>query len=292
MNPERLKYFITVAETGSFTKAAECLFITQPSLSVGIKKLEEEFGVRLFERGKKRVLLTQAGKLFLNKAKTIIREYESARQEIKKECESYNLLRIGIFDTISVTYLTELISEFIKFNPGVKIEQLNDSSVPKLKSLLDKGEIDLIICVLQDNEIKSSSSTLFQEEYLLAVAKDHPLAERKSVSLEVLNNYSYIDRSECEIRNQLQELFASKNICPKIIYQSPSDEWTKALVAAGIGLAIMPCQKQVGSIIKYLHLSDLHLSRKVGLVWRSEQRSEIVSRFQSFLASRSPAISF
>jgi DNA-binding transcriptional LysR family regulator len=143
MDLYQLHYFLAIVETGGFTKAAERLFVSQPSLSAGIKKLEQELGVVLFERGGRRAVLTTAGKFFLTKATTILSEYQSTLRELK-EFHQQPTLRIGTLRTIRIASLATLIRDFQTQYPNVLFELL-DGTVNELHTWLEDGEIDLAI---------------------------------------------------------------------------------------------------------------------------------------------------
>jgi DNA-binding transcriptional LysR family regulator len=282
VNLDRIKHFIAVAETSSFTKASERLFITQPSLSVSIHKLEEELGVKLFERAKKRVLLTNVGKHFLDKAQIIIDEYETTKYELRKRLNNQRLLKLGVIDTMAVAPFNKSISRFFKTYPDIEIEQFN-GDILELKSWLEKGNIDLIIGVLGNKEDSRESRVLYSESYSLVVAEGHPLASQHSVSLAEVSLYPYIDRIRCEMRNNLQRLLSARKICPNTICRSSHDEWTKSLIAEGNSVAVMPQYNSFPGLVN-LPFSDLKLARKVGLIWRFEQeKSNSVNLFCDYL---------
>lgn len=283
MNLDQLKYFLAVAETSSFTKASEHLFISQPSLSVSIQKLEADLGTKLFERGKKSVLLTSAGQHFLNKAKTILNEYESVKHELKFNFSDCKILKLGLLQTLPVTSIIKLISQFVRLHPNVVVEQFS-GNIMELRNWVERGEIDLAITVLREQENTRMSHILFQENYSLAVAENHHLAKKVSVSLAELNAHPYIDRIGCEIRDDLQRLFVTRGICPPAVYRTGDDEWSKALVATGIGVAVMPNQSGTPGIV-HLRFSDLNLVRQVGLFWRPEQRAKFANIFHAFSIS-------
>jgi DNA-binding transcriptional LysR family regulator len=283
MHLDQLKYFLAVAETSSFTKASERLFISQPSLSVAIQKLEADVGAKLFERGKKIILLTSAGKHFLNKAKTILKEYESVKYELQFNFSNCKILKLGLLQTLPVVSITKLISQFLILHQNVVIEQFS-GNIMELSNWLERGEIDLAITVLREHKNTSRSHILFQENYSLAVAENHHLAKKVSVSLAELNTHPYIDRIGCEIRDDLQRLFVTRGIYPPAVYRTGDDEWSKALVATGIGVAVMPSQSSTPGIV-HLRFSDLDLVRQVGLFWRPEQRAKVVKIFHAFSIS-------
>ena len=121
MDLYQIRYFLTIAETGTFSRAAERLYVSQPSLSAGIKKLEQELGVMLFERGGRRTVLTAAGRTFQQKASVIMTHYQEAIQELKG-FEDDATLRIGVLSSMRVSLLAKLVSSFQQYHPQVTLE--------------------------------------------------------------------------------------------------------------------------------------------------------------------------
>jgi DNA-binding transcriptional LysR family regulator len=207
MNLNYLKYFLVVAETGSFTKASERLFITQPSLSVSIQKLEESLGVKLFKRQKnqrKQTLLTSSGEFLLDKARDILNQFESLKTELNDNGFIYRMLKIGTLHTLPIVHIARLISDFGKALPNTVIEQVS-GNIAELQDWLEKSDIDLAITVLPEGkENGRTSQILFQQNYLAAITEEHPLAKRTALSLSDLDGLPYIDRAKCEVRSHLQ----------------------------------------------------------------------------------------
>ncbi len=289
MNLNYIRYFLVAAETGSFTEASERLFITQPSLSVSIQKLEQSLGVKLFERQNKRqknpVRLTSSGKHFLDKARDILNRFEAVKAELRHNSFSPQMLKIGILRTLPIVYVARLISDFTRASPSVVIEQVS-GSIAELDDWLEKGDIDLAITILpgekgrrRTSQLLFQQKILFQQQYLAAVAEDHPLAARPSLSLSELDGLLYIDRTKCEIRDYLQKEFLERGICPKVIHRAENDGLSNALVAAGAGLAVTPDQGRLPGIVP-LPFSDLNLARPVSLGWRPGQNLKTVSLFR------------
>jgi DNA-binding transcriptional LysR family regulator len=279
MDLYQIKYFLAVFEVGGFTRAAERLFTSQPSLSVGIKKLEQELGVRLFERGGRRAILTHAGKHFLEKAQAILHEYESALSELKN-FQKQETLKIGILRTIRIDNLSRLIAIYREKYPSVALE-LCDGNLEQLRTWLELGEIDLAITVLGNNEDSKTSVSLFHQRRLLAVPKTHPLAEKETITLGELDGVPYIERINCELWDESRKWFESEAIQPHVVYKADREEWVVSLVSAGLGVTIMP-EWQGLSNIKYIPIVNANLDRLVGLVWRAKQDSEVVNVFRTF----------
>ncbi len=284
MNLNQLKYFLVVAEIGSFTRAAERLFITQPSLSVGIQKLEEDLGVSLFERGKKQILLTPAGKYFFKKAKNILNEIELVKNELRhnSDSNSASTLRIGILDTLPAVSLANVINNFGKIYPNIVIEHIIGNTLD-LDGWMHRGEIDVAISIL-NNHPKSTSQFLFLDNCSLAVAEGHFLSKEKTLSFKVLNSIPYIERVGCELQLELQRLFVARGIYPQIIYRATHNEWIYALVATGIGVAVMPSRISIPGIVN-ICFSDFNLVREVGLLWRDKHKPKAADLFHEFLNS-------
>lgn len=281
MDLYQIRYFMAIVETGGFTRAADRLFVSQPSLSAGIKKLEQELGVTLFERGGRRAVLTTAGKFFLEKATIILDEYEATLRKLK-EFQQQPTLRIGTIRSIRITTLAELLSTFQRQHPTVLFELL-DGSVHQLREWLAAGDIDLAITVLEQENTKTSQP-LFQQRRMLAVSKMHPLAQRSSVKLADLNGQPFIQRSHCELYAETEQLLESKAIQAPITYRAEHEEWVIALVAAGLGITIMPEWKEESAIV-YIPIADLPLHRTICLTWRLGQESAAIDQFRAFAAS-------
>jgi DNA-binding transcriptional LysR family regulator len=282
MDLYQIRYFLAIAETGSFTKAAERLFVSQPSLSAGIKKLEQELGVKLFERGGRRAIPTAAGKFFWSKATNILNEYQVTLRELK-QFQHQPTLRLGVLQAIRIIPLAELIKDFQTQHSHVAIELL-DGTVEDLRMWLEDGEIDLSMTVLDTRPNSKTSLVLFHQRRMLAVPATHPFAQRKTIRLIELDGQPYIDRMHCELFKETRQIFESKNINPRIVYRANREEWTLALVAAGLGLAIIPEWSNIPGVI-YIPIIDLSLQRTIGLVWRSGQESEEINKFCTFAAS-------
>jgi DNA-binding transcriptional LysR family regulator len=281
MDLYQIRYFMAIVETGGFTKAADRLYVSQPSLSAGIKKLEQELGVTLFERGGRRARLTTAGKFFLEKATIILNEYQATLQKLK-EFQQQPTLHVGTLRTIRIASLAKLLYAFQQQHPTVSFELL-DGTVHNLQVWLEAGDIDLAITVL-DREDTKTSLPLFQQRRMLAVPKTHPFAQRSSVKLADLQAQPFIKRSHCELYSETEQLLEAKSIQAPIVYRAEHEEWVIALVAAGLGITIMPEWKDEPEIV-YIPIADLPLHRAIGLVWRVGQNSVVIDRFRVFAAS-------
>jgi DNA-binding transcriptional LysR family regulator len=282
MDIYQIRYFIAIVETGGFTKAAERLFVSQPSLSVGIKKLEQELGVILFERGGRKAVLTAAGQFFLTKAQSILGEYQDVLRELKT-FKTKPVLRLGLLRTIRIESFARLIGAFRQAYPHVAID-LQDGGVVDLHDRLALGELDVLVTGLEGIETNGNSLALFRQRIAVAVANSHPFAQRKSIRLTELDGEPFIDRIHCRARSIVKQQFESLGIRQHVVYRADNEDWVIALVAAGLGITIMSEWQDLPGIT-YIPIADCTIERTIGLVWRKEQDDDTVKAFCTFAAS-------
>lgn len=274
----QIRYFLTIAEAGSFTKAAEQLFVSQPSLSAGIKKLEQELDVTLFERGGRRILLTPAGRLFKEKAQSILAEYQSVRQDLEK-LKDQPTLRLGTLHSIRSHNIAEIIGTFHKQHPKITIEICN-GYLDDLQTWLECGDVDIAITWLPE-QTSDNAQLLFHQPLSLAIPCDHAFAQMKSICLADIDQQPYIERLSCEFWHANPKLLEAAKIQPRIVYSSNNEEWAISLVQAGMGITIMPVWHNLANVV-YVPITDLSLSRTIGLQWRRKQELEAVNWFCNF----------
>lgn len=298
MDLYQIRYFLTIAETGTFSRAAERLYLSQPSLSAGIKKLEQELGVTLFERGGRRTVLTPAGRLFMDKAQIIMAQYQAAIRELKGFNDALTL-RLGVLSTMRVSLLAEFVNSFRKHHPQVTIE-LHDGTLIGLEEKLQDGDVDVTLTVLGLHGVdhpnppphSDTSNTLFRQSLWFATYPTHPLAQRSSIRLAELEDLPFIDRVHCEFFPKECQILDAANIHPKIVYRAQHEEWVISLVQSGLGSAIMPHWPGIPGIV-YLPVTDLDFQRSLGLKWRSpklkdasaEDSSKLLKEFCNFACS-------
>lgn len=196
MEISQLKYFVAAAEKMHFALAAESLQIAQPSLSRGIQTLEKELGVRLFNRSnKRRIELTESGKAFLPHARNILQQLLIAERSAKDTAEGISgHLAIGALEsTLERKEFLETLTAMQKNHRGITLEIIDDHSFGLADRLLERS-VDLILCrhdkrLFRENII---CRKLFDDEILLAIPKDHPLAEREKVPVQLLKDEKLI----------------------------------------------------------------------------------------------------
>lgn len=284
MNLHQIRYFLAVAETGGFTKAAERVLVSQPTLSAGIKKLERDLGVRLFERDRRRVALTAAGARFLDRARAIVAEVGAARAELMDDGDRTRL-RLGALRTVPAATLARLVGDFAKAESGVRIE-IRDGTEAELDAWLAGRRIDLALTVLGPGaeDAAPQAMPLFRSRLRLALPGDHPLARGGRLRLERLAALPFVVRLHCEFLTESRRRFEAHKVRPHIVCRTDQDERALALAAAGVGGVLVPDRLQ-GPGLVLVPVVELDLGHTVGLRWRPDGETETVDAFRAFAAS-------
>jgi DNA-binding transcriptional LysR family regulator len=282
----QLRYFLAVVETGNFTKAAERACVTQPTLSAGIKKLEQQVEVQIFNRSSRRVFLTEAGTRFLEHAKAILYECNAATTALQK-VEVKKALKLGVLHTIPAKLISKLLGDFRRGEAGVVLE-LFEGTEQELANRLAEGSIDLAITLLHDDG-EGGDVLLFEEGYGLFVANDHAQANRKKLQGATLADDQMIVRTRCEVLSETSRYFTDRNVRPRLVFRTQTDERALEMVSAGLGVTVMPSSYQHDGV-KKIHLDGFDFRRKVGLKksphLRHQGEDGFIARFQSFTASQ------
>ncbi len=256
-----LRYFLAVVETGNFTRAADRVFVTQPTLSAGIKKLEGQVGHMLFERSNRRVFLTDAGTRFLPRAKAILHECNLAVQALE-ETETAPVLRLGVLSTLSNRAVGELLAEFKIEYPHVTIE-LQDGTEQELANRLDDRSLDYALSIYR-GETEEAAIKLRSEAYKFILPLNHKLASKTVISASDLAEEYMIVRSRCEVLSETSRYFTDRNIRPRLVYRTPNDSRAIAMVAAGLGATVVP-QSLVDERVHACGLKGFDYDRRLAL---------------------------
>jgi len=267
MNISQIRYFMAVVETGNFTKAAERANITQPTLSAGIKRLEEDLGAALFERGRG-AALTPAGARFLPRARVMLQEWTAARRELRQTRPARQRLRLGHMPGLPLRGLSSLLGGFAAAQPDVALETL-EAPPATLKRRLELGRLDAALLLLTENA-GDAALPLFRQRYRLVVPARHPLAHRASVRIAELHDQAFVIHPDAAVMPMSEQLFAQHNARPRIVGKAESDAALLALVEAGLGIAIVPHWLSHSEAVASLSLPELKLYHRIGLLWQGE----------------------
>ena len=242
MEIHQLRYFVAVAEEGSFSNAAEREHISQPSLSQQIQKLEEELNQQLFDRLPRSVVLTEAGKTLLVYARQILSGIADARQAVTAlEHEVAGKLSVGAVPSIALYVLPRLIGNFQRSYPKVTFELFEDTT-DKLAQQLEDGTLDLAIASGSDDEMPNlARDSLGREPLLLLVPEKHRLARRKNIRWNELASEKFLLLHEKHsLSIQVRGLLAANHLNPELVLQGAQLVTIARMVAAGLGVTLIP----------------------------------------------------
>ena len=276
MELKQIKHLVAVAETGSFTKASERVAITQPALSASIAKLEAELEVRLLDRRRSNVTPTPAGLRFLERAGSILLECSTMKAEVRKVALPQPL-RIGVLRTLPSSVIADLVRAYRRVTPGAAL-RLFDGNPAELHKRFQDRKLHALVTIANAATKSSNFRTLFSDRFVLAVPLDHRFARLEGVRLRELNGEPFISRTSCETFALTSKALAERGIKPRITYVTDQNDRALDLVAAGVGLAMVPEIFDAPGVAK-IKLLDYDVRRTIGLQWSSELDHEHLNSF-------------
>ena len=240
MELQQLRYFVAVAETANFTRASERCHVSQPSLSQQIINLEKELKHKLFHRLGRKAVLSEAGTVFLDRARRILFEVDDSTRELQDSPALERKITVGAITTIAPYLMPQLLALCRNRLPHLQVNLREDFRPDLTKAVLD-GELDLAIVSLPVKDPQISVEPLFTETLLLVVGKPHPLASKLEISPADLVDQTFILLGTgSSLLSQIQRFCGDHNFEPKIGYRCAQVATVKALVALGVGISILP----------------------------------------------------
>jgi LysR family hydrogen peroxide-inducible transcriptional activator len=294
MELHQLRYFCAVAETGSFSRAAEQSHVSQPSLSQQILKLEAELGARLFDRLGRSIRLTDVGKTFLPRARAVLRELEAARGDVVEQKDSLGgSLCVGVIPTVAPYFLPPLLTSFSRKFPQVHLTVVEEIT-PVLLERLRAGVIDVAILALPIRGHDFESFSLLAEPLFAALPKKHKLASRRDLSLKDLRSEPFLllRDGHC-FRDTAVAACDRARLHPQIIFESGQFSSLLSMVGAGMGVSIVPEMAiDKKSPCRYVRIADAEAARTIGaVVLRGRSLSRAHLGFLAHIRAASPALS-
>lgn len=240
MELHQLRYVVAVAETGNFTRASERVNISQPSLSQQIINLETEVGRKLFHRLGRKAVLTEAGEVFLERARRILFEIENAAKELGDHPTLERRITVGAIPTVAPYLLPTLITRCRERHPNLQIDVREDFRTHLTRAAVE-GEVDFAIVALPVKDVRLSIVPLLTEPLLLVVAKDHPLARKPRVKAPDLAGETFVILgTSSSLASQIQRFCGDHHFEPRVGFRCAQVATVKALVALGVGISILP----------------------------------------------------
>lgn len=286
MELRHLHYFIAVAEELHFSRAAERLCISQPPLSQQIRDLEDELGVKLFERTKRQVHLTEAGKVFLERSYRVLAQLEQAVEATQRIGRGeVGRLAIGFVSSATYTLLPEIVRVFRAQFSAVELRLHELTTTQQIQALHDK-QVDVGIVRSAISEPGLSVECFLPESLVLALPETHPLSAQTQVSLSTLADESFIlfpAKLGPVFYEQIIHICKQAGFRPKVAQEAVQMETIIGLVAAGLGIAIVPASMQnfPRSGVIYRALQEQIPNTGLYLAWRQQDASPVISAFLS-----------
>ena len=292
MTLTELRYIVAVARERHFGRAAEACFVSQPTLSVAIKKLEEELDVKLFERGTAEVSITPLGEDIVRQARSVIEQAAEIKEIAKRGRDPLaGGLRLGIIYTIGPYLLPELVKNVIETHPQMPLV-LQEHFTAKLLDMVRTGELDCAIMAEPFPDMGLAIAPLYDEPFMIATPAGHPFAERTSVSAAELKRETMLllGTGHC-FRDHVLEVcpefarFSSDAEGIRKSFEGSSLETIKHMVAAGMGITVVPLlsvPKEPQAHLRFVPFEAPVPSRRVVLIWRrSFTRYEAVAALRN-----------
>lgn len=278
-----LRYLLAVVDEGNFTRAAARCGVSQPTLSVGIARLEAELGKAVLLRSNRRVELTGAGARLLERARRIEREFTLAEQE-SVAGDLPSRVRLGVLSSLPSEWIEAALRAARGQAPDERIEII-EAPERTLLAQLDRGRLDVALTVLRPGRSRFAEP-LMVEGYRLVLPVGHPLAGRDVVKAEEVADNAMIVRRHCEALAETSRHFVARGVRPFMSARTTSDEQALAYVRAGLGLTVMPAGFGGQGVATAL-LAGFDLRRTIGLI---HDRPAEERRFSPALAAIAASI--
>ncbi|MEL0551935.1 LysR family transcriptional regulator [Klebsiella sp. B345] len=271
MDIRTLRYFVEVVRQQSFTRAAEKLFVTQPTISKMLKNLEDELNCTLLIRDGRKLLLTDTGRVVFERGQAILGEFHQLESELSDINHLHKgILRLGIPPMVGML-MAEPISQFRQRYPGVELK-ISEFGGLTVQQAVSNGELDLAMTALPVDENSGLSTLpLFNHPLCVLTPRTEQWAQVKSLSPEALAAHPLVIYNEdFALSRQLMALFTYHDVKPRIAVRSGQWDFLAAMVQAGIGVAILPqpiCERLDAQDFCWIPLqSELHW--ELGMIWR------------------------
>ncbi len=293
MNLRDLNYLVAVADLRSFIQAADQCCISQPTLSTQIKKMEESLGVQIFERTNKKVLPTELGEQIIASARRVLLEIDVIQQYAENAQDPLaGNFRLGAFPTLAAYIFPGLVPLIKQTLPKLRlilVEEKTDVLIAQLK----QGQLDAVLLALPILDDTLEIRLLFEDEFLLAVASDNPLAARTTIAQSDLIHQQLLllDEGHC-LRGQALQICKLNHAEEQQDVRATGLETLRQMVRAGTGITFMPkiAIHEPEEGIRYIPFVEPAPKRTIGLVWRkTSARNELLEKLIKLMVTFQPA---
>lgn len=297
MTVEELRWFVAVAEREHVTAVAAELHVSQPALSRALARVQAHVGVPLFDRRGRRLRLNRYGRLYLDHARRALAELDRGRAALAEATgDGGGTVVLAFLHTLGHWLVPALLRGFSAVRPDVTL-QLAQGTAIEMAAQLRAGDVDVILTSPRPTQPGIGWLRLGTEPLRLVVPSGHPLAPRRRVRLAEAGDESFVaTKPETGLRAVTDELFAAAGIQPRITFEGDDIGTLRGLVAAGLGVALLPPPRSFGAEIErpatpHLPLVDRGATRPLGLAWDTTRyRTPAVEAFRAFVAERGSAL--
>ena len=287
MTLNQLYYFKTVADYENFHRAAEKLFVSQPSLSRSIASLEKEMGISLFEKNGRGITLTKGGKLFLEYAERILSECEIATNKMKELTMKGGRIDIGMVFPLADQYMPHIVRQFLDIEENENVNfRFFQNHTPEIVRRIKSGEIDIGFGGYMENESSLEFYPVLEQEIVLISPKGYGFDGKEKISISVLDEYPVIGYDkESWMGYHTRKLYRRLGMHPNIVVDCSDEHSIMAFVREKFGLALIPRVDTLDENSFNIHrLEDIHLSHKTFMFWEKERyHLPVVERFLEYM---------
>ncbi|RNB91979.1 LysR family transcriptional regulator [Brevibacillus fluminis] len=282
MDIRELQYVMELARLRSFTKAAEALHITQPTLSKMIRNLEAELGLVLFSRIGKKIECTDAGRVVVAHALTILDSFQSLTRELDDLTTfTKGTIRIGLPPMVGASFFPTVMSQFRAKYPGLDIHMVEEGS-KKLEAEIESGGLDMAVVQMPVNDELFDSHVLVKENLRLIVHPTHPLAQRDEVTLAELADESFVFFSKSfTLHDRIIEECKRVGFTPHVLYESSHWDFIQEMVAVNLGVAFLPetiCRSLQPNRVQSVTLVKPAIPWHLAMIWRKNTYLSLAAR--------------
>ena len=273
MEMHQVRYFLAVADTLNFTRAAEQCNVSQPALTRAIQQLEEELGGLLLRRERKLTHLTDFGRLIEPHLRQLFADAEAAKTTAKKFLNLQEAqIRLGVMCTVGPARFMGFLAEFHAANPGCELTLIE--GVPAaLSEMLLQGELDLAVMAQPEpfNE-RLDVLPIYRERFCIAFPTGHRLEQQNRIRIVDVAGETYLRRINCEYRDYLADRLRERGLAVQVGFQSEREDWIQMMVAAGFGVCFLPEFSPTVPGVRTQPVTDPEVAREVSLVSMSGRR--------------------
>ncbi|MGD8429217.1 MAG: LysR family transcriptional regulator [Ectothiorhodospiraceae bacterium] len=284
MEIAQLRYFVALVETGSMTRAAKRVYVSQPAVSLALRHLEQELGVALFERQGRGVRVTADGLRFYRRARLILDQYRAAKSELR-EASGARVLRLGVLRTLPPRWVAAIAQRLGGPDSGL---QILEGTPAELSEWLRQQRVDAVYTDIGLGGTRPNQQPLQRERFVLIAPETFELAAQSSIDLDDIHGVPYVLRTHCEALPEGNEVFKAKGVRPHVVARTAVDALAVDLVAAEFGVTVLP-ECLAGESVRVLPIRDFDRERHLGIEWADKADAAFVDNLiQAASAATAP----